>query len=68
MKEVLCCEDVLLLRLVCAELEVRHIAFRLEGEAVNALIPVGDMFAPRLLVDDSDVAAAERVIADLRGR
>lgn len=67
MKEVLRCDDALLLDLVCAELAARGIVFRVEGQAMNALMPIGEMFAPRLLVDDTDVAAAEQVVADLQG-
>jgi len=67
MKEILRCDDTLLLDLICSELEVRGIDFRVEGEAVNALMPIGEMFAPRLLVDDANITDAEQVIADLKG-
>jgi len=57
MRELVRTEDVVFLRLLSEELAARGIEHRLEGEAVNALMPIGDLLAPRILVEDADKKA-----------
>ncbi|RMG91266.1 MAG: hypothetical protein D6703_05375 [Zetaproteobacteria bacterium] len=66
MRELLRSEDMVFLRLLSEELSARGIEHRLEGEAVNALMPIGELMAPRILVEDADMQAALRVLEDLR--
>ncbi len=66
MRELIRSEEMVFLRLLSAELAARGIEHRLEGEAVSALMPIGDLLAPRVLVEEADMHAAMRVLEDLR--
>lgn len=57
--------DRLCLQLLCDALRQQGVDFRVDGEAMHALMPLPGIFDARVMVADGDWATAIRVLRDL---
>ena len=65
MIELIRIADPVSLQILCDALAGRSIIFRVDNAGMNALMPLPGLMDARVLVEDSDVHAAELVLHDL---
>jgi len=52
-------------QVLCDALRARGIRFQADNAGMNALLPVPGLMDVRIMVEDEDLIAAERVLSDL---
>jgi len=52
-------------QILCDALRGRGIRFQVDNAGMNLLLPVPGLMDTRIMVDDEDLIAAERVLSDL---
>lgn len=65
MVELMLVSDQVLLQVICDALVSRSICFRVENSGMQALMPLPGIMDARIIVDEHDLAAAERILDDL---
>jgi len=57
--------DPVSVQVLCDALEEAKIAFRVDNAGISSLMPLPGLFETRVMVEDDDQVAAERILADL---
>jgi len=65
MVELIRIADPVSLQILCDALAERSIVFRVDNAGMNALMPLPIVMDARILVEESDVNAAELIVRDL---
>ena len=65
MVELIRIADPVSLQILCDALTERSIVFRVDNAGMNALMPLPIVMDARILVEESDVNAAELIVRDL---
>jgi len=65
MVELMIVSDQVLLQVICDALASRSICFRVENSGMQALMPLPGVMDARIVVDEDDLAAAEKILDDL---
>jgi len=68
MIELIRIDDPVTLQMVSDALTERHITYQVENAGMNALLPVPDLMAARILVSADDEVAARQIMQDLELR
>ncbi len=58
--------DPVSLQVLCDALSERGIGFRVDNAGMHALMPLPDVMDIRVFVEQEDVAAAQRIVGDLK--
>jgi len=68
MPSLLTLSDPVSLQVLCDALSERGIGFRVDNAGMHALMPLPDVMDIRVFVEAEDMAAAQRVVDDLKLR
>ncbi|MDQ6987201.1 MAG: DUF2007 domain-containing protein [Mariprofundaceae bacterium] len=68
MPNLLTLSDPVSLQVLCDALSERGIDFRVDNAGMHALMPLPDVMDIRVFVEDEDMAAAQRIVDDLKLR
>jgi len=66
MPKLLTLSDPVSLQVLCDALNDRGISFRVDNAGMHALMPLPDVMDIRIFVEAEDMAAAQRIVEDLK--